>query len=110
MQAVVLVIHIFLALGLIATILLQRSEGGALGMGGGPGGLMSGRAAGDALSRSTSILGAGFIMTSIALAALSGIGGERDTSIVEGLEVDPLAPVAPLELELPTEPTVPRDE
>ncbi len=76
MATFLLVLHMFIAIGLIALVLLQRSEGGALGMGGGgPGGLMSGRAAGDALTRGTQILGAAFICTSIALAVVATTQG-----------------------------------
>jgi protein translocase SecG subunit len=53
MATVILIIHIMLALGLIAVVLLQRSEGGALGMGGGGGGFMTGRGAGNFLTRGT---------------------------------------------------------
>ncbi|MGD2131161.1 MAG: preprotein translocase subunit SecG [Maricaulaceae bacterium] len=72
MHTVVIVIHLFIAIGMIALILLQRSEGGALGMGGGPGGLMSGRSAGNILTRSTQILAVAFFATSIALTVFSG--------------------------------------
>lgn len=75
MATFLLVLHMFIAIGLIALVLLQRSEGGALGMGGGAGGLMSGRAAGDALTRGTQILGAAFICTSIALAVVATTQG-----------------------------------
>jgi len=66
MENVVLIVHLLLAFGLIAVVLLQRSEGGGLGMGGG-GGAVSGRAAATALGKLTWLLGAGFIVTSISL-------------------------------------------
>lgn len=67
-----LVIHGLIALGLVAVILLQRSEGGALGIGGGGGGgLMTARGAANLLTRSTTILAALFIITSILLAVLA---------------------------------------
>ena len=56
MENVVLIIHLLLALGLIGVVLMQRSEGGGLGMGGGGGGVMSGRAAATALGKVTWIL------------------------------------------------------
>ncbi len=65
MENVVLIIHLLLALGLIAVVLLQRSEGGGLGMGGG--GAVSGRAAATALGKLTWLLGAAFLVTSISL-------------------------------------------
>lgn len=77
MQAVLILVHLFVAVGLIIVILLQRSEGGALGLGGsgaGLGGLFSPRGASDALTRTTMILGAVFFLSSLALVLL-GIGG-----------------------------------
>ena len=55
-QTVLLVLQILVCVGLVAVILLQRSEGGALGMGGGGGGMMTARGAGNLLSRTTAIL------------------------------------------------------
>lgn len=69
MENVVLIIHLFLALGLIAAVLMQRSEGGGLGMGGG-GGAVSGRSAATAMGKLTWVLGAAFIVTSITLTVL----------------------------------------
>lgn len=69
MENVVLIIHLLLALGLIAVVLMQRSEGGGLGMGGG--GAMAGRAAATALGKVTWILAACFIVTSITLTILA---------------------------------------
>ena len=62
MQEVLLVVHLMLAIAIVITVLLQRSEGGALGMGGssggggGGGGLMTGREAANLLTRSTAVL------------------------------------------------------
>lgn len=66
----ILVVHALIAVGLVAVILLQRSEGGALGIGGG-GGLVSARGAADLLTRTTSILAVAFVVTSILLAVLA---------------------------------------
>ena len=73
MTTVVLVIHLLLAISLVGIVLLQRSEGGALGMGGGSGmgGFMTGRGAADLLTRTTAFLAAGFMATSLTLAILS---------------------------------------
>ncbi len=68
---VLLVVHLLVALALIGVILLQRSEGGALGIGGGSGNLFSSRGVGNALTRATAILAATFFVTSIALTILS---------------------------------------
>ncbi len=70
MLNVLLVVHLLIAIALVGVILLQRSEGGALGIGGG-GGLMTGRAAGNLLTRATAILVAGFFLTSMGLALIS---------------------------------------
>lgn len=71
MENVVLIIHLLLALALIGTVLLQRSEGGGLGMGGGGGGGVSGRSPGTALGKVTWVLAAAFICTSIALTIIA---------------------------------------
>jgi len=73
MTTVVLVIHLLLAVALIGVILLQKSEGGALGMGGGGmSGFMSGRSTANLLTRTTAVVAAGFFLTSMALAYLAG--------------------------------------
>lgn len=69
-----LVVHFFIALALVTVVLMQRSEGGGLGMGGSPSGLMSARGAADFLTRATSILGGLFIALSILLAVLAAQG------------------------------------
>jgi preprotein translocase subunit SecG len=97
MTTVLLTIHFLISVALVATVLLQRSEGGALGMGGGPGSMMSGRGAADVLTRSTSILGALFFTTSILLTVIPNLGKSAD-SIVIGAPADQAAKT----LELPT--------
>lgn len=59
------------AAGLVAVILLQRSEGGGLGIGGSPSGVMSARGAADFLSRATKWLAIAFVLISITLAAIA---------------------------------------
>lgn len=76
MENVVLTIHLILALLLIGVVLLQRSEGGGLGMGGGAGGTMSARGAATAMTKLTWIFAAAFIVTSITLTILATRGGE----------------------------------
>jgi preprotein translocase subunit SecG len=71
MQSVLLVVHILIVLALIGVVLLQRSEGGALGTGGGTGGFMTGRGQANALSRATAILGALFFATALLMSILS---------------------------------------
>jgi preprotein translocase subunit SecG len=74
MQSVLIAIQLLVSIGLIAVVLLQRSEGGALGMGGGGsglGGLFSPRGAADTLTRTTAILAVLFFLTSLALTLLA---------------------------------------
>lgn len=74
METVLIVIHLMVVLALVGVVLLQRSEGGALGIGGGGGGgLMSARGAANALTRTTAILAAAFFVTSIMLGVLAKI-------------------------------------
>ena len=72
MENVVLIIHLILALGLIGVVLLQRSEGGGLGMGSGGGnGAVSGRSAATILTRITWVLASAFIVTSLVLTIIA---------------------------------------
>ena len=105
MFTIILVIHVLVAVSLVGVVLLQRSEGGALGIGGGGGGggLMSGRSASNVLTKSTAGLAVAFMLTSIALAFLSG-GAGSSRSILD--EPVPAAVVEPAPEE-PAEPTVP---
>jgi len=76
MATVVLILHIMIAAVLIGVVLLQRSEGGALGMGGGGGGgFMSGRGAANFLTRATAALAAGFFATSLFLSLVGARSG-----------------------------------
>jgi preprotein translocase subunit SecG len=92
-----LVVQALIAAAMIGVILMQRSEGGGLGVGGSPTGLLSARGAGDFLTRSTTILAMLFVGMSILLAALAATGGSGaakiDTSLSKG--VQPAAPIAP---------------
>ena len=76
MEQIVLVIHLLITLALIGVILIQRSEGGGLGIGGGSGGglgqFMSVRGTANLLTRTTAVLAAAFMVTSIVLAILAG--------------------------------------
>jgi preprotein translocase subunit SecG len=71
MTTVLIVIHLMVVVAMVGLVLLQRSEGGALGIGGGSGAFMTGRGAANVLTRSTGILAAAFFATSIGLALLS---------------------------------------
>lgn len=120
MITVLLVIHIMIAAALIAVVLLQRSEGGALGIGGG-GGFMTGRSAGNALTKTTAVLAAMFFATSLGLTVIAGhqsaptsifgagtggspAGGE---GALPGL-VLPAAPPAPASAPAPQAPSAPK--
>lgn len=85
MEQVVLIIHLILAVALVGIIMIQRSEGGGLGIGGGQGGMgsfASVRGTASFLTRMTSILAACFIGTSLLLAILSG-AHKSTTSILD---------------------------
>jgi preprotein translocase subunit SecG len=87
MENVVLIIHLLLALGLIAAVLLQRSEGGLGSMGGGGGGAVSARSAATAMGKVTWILAIGFICTSIALTIIAA-QKSASGSVVDRLGVE----------------------
>ncbi len=95
------VVQALIAAALVGVILIQRSEGGGLGVGGSPSGLMSARGAADFLTRSTAILASLFVLLSIVLAALAinvTSGREIDTSLKRGgtAPVQQSAPLDPL--------------
>ena len=81
-----LILQTLIAASLVGVILMQRSEGGGLGVGGSSAGFMTARGAADFLTRATAVLGAGFIILSIVLAAIAGVTREApkiDTSLVK---------------------------
>ena len=84
MQTVLLMVHLVIAVFLIGLVMLQKSEGGALGIGGGGGGLFSARGVGNTLTRATAILAAAFFATSIALTMLSNHKGGSTIGITSG--------------------------
>lgn len=114
MITVLLVVHLLLAIALIGVVLLQRSEGGGLGIGGGTGGMggfMSGRGTANLLSRTTAVLAACFMLTSLALTLLASGTSERPSIVDELPATGPLAP-APQEppaseQQQPTQPAQP---
>ncbi|MCH8615199.1 preprotein translocase subunit SecG [Sphingomonas sp. SM33] len=80
-----LIVQTLVAASLVSVILMQRSEGGGLGVGGSSSGFMTARGAADFLTRSTAVLGGLFIVLSILLAAIAGASREPakvDTSLV----------------------------
>jgi preprotein translocase subunit SecG len=84
MFAFLLIVQSIVAISLIGVILMQRSEGGGLGVGGSSSGFMTARGAADFLTRSTAVLGGLFIVLSIVMAAIAGATREPvkiDTSL-----------------------------
>jgi preprotein translocase subunit SecG len=105
MTTILLIIHLLIALALVGVILLQRSEGGALGIGGGGfGGLMTGRASSNLLTRTTAFLAAGFIATSLLL-AIAASYTRAPSSILD--QPTPTAPAQPAAPATPAEPSAP---
>ncbi len=92
-----LIVQTIIAASLVAVILMQRSEGGGLGVGGSSSGFMTARGAADFLTRSTAFLGGAFVILSIVLAAVAGVSSEPakvDTSLAKTTAPAP-APTAP---------------
>ncbi|MBY3182684.1 preprotein translocase subunit SecG [Rhizobium laguerreae] len=81
MQTVLIVIHLMIVLALVGVVLIQRSEGGGLGIGGGSG-FMSARGTADALTRTTAILATLFFLTSLGLGILTRYEG-RPSDILD---------------------------
>jgi len=109
MTSVVLVIHLMITAALIGIVLLQKSEGGALGMGGGGmSGFMTGRSTANLLTRMTALLAAAFFVTSIALAYIAG-GTHQLGSVVDQPAPASSAPAQPPPAApaTPTEPSAP---
>ena len=90
METVLIAVHLVIVLALAGTVLLQRSEGGGLGMGSSPSSFMSGRGQTNLLSRTTAILGTLFFITSLALSIMATRGR---------------APASPLDNAAPLPPT-----
>lgn len=91
MQTVLIVIHLMVVIALVGVVLLQRSEGGALGIGGG--GFMTGRGQANVLTRATAILAALFFLTSLGLTLLANFT-RAPKSILQGV-TPPAATSAP---------------
>jgi preprotein translocase subunit SecG len=114
MTTVILLIHVMICVGLVGVVLLQRSEGGALGIGGGGGGFMTGRSAGNALTKTTAVLAACFFATSLALSILASQQRPAPTILPGG--AGGLAPLqipgapAPAAPEAPAAPQAPQSQ
>jgi preprotein translocase subunit SecG len=89
MESVVLVIHLIFALAIIGLVLLQRSEGGGLGIGGGGGGLgglASAKGTANALTKMTAICAAGFFATSLTLGVLASKNSQQNIGLLENID------------------------
>src|SRR5690242_4074677 len=100
MFAFLLIVQTLIATALIGVILMQRSEGGGLGVGGSSSGFMTARGAADFLTRSTAVLGGLFIVLSIVMAAIAGATRQPvkiDTSLANKVATapQPTQPVQP---------------
>ena len=99
MQTVVIVVHLMIVATMIATVLLQKSEGGGLGVGGGAG-FMSSRGTANLLTRTTAVLAAGFFITSLFLSWIASYD-RKPSSIIgnappsQSQPAGPATPVAP---------------
>jgi len=101
MQNVILAIHILACLAMIGLVLVQKSEGGGLGIGGGgANSLMSGRGAAGAIVRTTIIIGGIFFATSLALTSIANRSADKRSGLEQVLEESsPLAPAGePIDL------------
>src|SRR6267154_1551754 len=95
MIVLLFVVHVLIAIALVGVVLLQKSEGGALGMGGGGmSGFMTGRSTANLLTRTTAILAALFFLTSIILVVL-GNAGRTPRSMIDEAPPGPVVPLAP---------------
>jgi preprotein translocase subunit SecG len=90
MQTLLIVIHLMIVCAMIGVVLLQKSEGGGLGIGGG-GGFMSSRGTANVLTRATAFLAAGFFATSLVLSIMAG-WHRNPTSILQPASSGPTAP------------------
>ena len=103
METIILVIHLILAIALVGVVLIQRSEGGGLGIGGGAGGMMSVRGTANLLTRATGVIAAAFMVTSLTLAILAG-----NTTAPRSILDQPAATSKPVEQpQAPDKPSVP---
>ena len=90
MTTILLILHLMIAAALVGVVLLQRSEGGALGVGGGGSGFMTGRGAANFLTRVTASLAAAFFFTSLVLTLIAA-RTERPRSILDAPASAPVA-------------------
>jgi preprotein translocase subunit SecG len=108
MIVLLFIVHVGIALALVGTVLLQKSEGGALGMGGGGmSGFMTGRSTANLLTRTTAILAGAFFLTSILLVVLSNRTGAPRSLLDQGAPTTQETPAPALPPAPPPEPSPP---
>ena len=96
MQTVIIVVHLMIVLAMVGLILLQKSEGGGLGMGGGGGlGFLSSRGTANVLTRTTAILAAVFFVTSLLLSMIAGFDRKPRSILDTAPQPGPAIPGAP---------------
>jgi preprotein translocase subunit SecG len=104
MTTILLIVHLIVCATMVGVILLQRSEGGALGIGGGGGGgFMTGRSAGNALTKATAMLAVAFFATSMGLTLIA----KQQTAPASILDQAPTTAPSPFDPLAPTPPTLP---
>lgn len=108
MQTVILVVHLLITVALIGVVLVQKSEGGGLGIGGGTmGGFMTARGSANLLTRTTAILAAAFFCTSLILAIMAGTKGGSGGSMFDRLPAPAAEQPASTTPAAPAQPAVP---
>jgi preprotein translocase subunit SecG len=109
MLILLLAVHILVAVALVGVVLLQKSEGGALGMGGGGmSGFMTGRSTSNLLTRATAILAAAFMTTSVLLVVMHNRERAPRSILEQGAPAAPAAPTAPAVPATPEPPAAPQ--
>jgi preprotein translocase subunit SecG len=103
MFAFLLIVQTLIASSLVGVILMQRSEGGGLGVGGSSSGFMTARGAADFLTRSTAVLGGMFIVLSIVMAAIAG--ATREPAKIDTSLAGKVAPAQQQTQSTPAQPT-----
>src|SRR5215469_12403844 len=107
MIILLLAVHVLIAVALVGVVLLQKSEGGALGMGGGMSGFMTGRTTANLLTRATAILAAAFMTTSALLVVMSNREHAPRSILEQSTPPAPEAPAVPQPQTPPAEPAQP---
>ena len=107
MIILLLAVHVLIAVALVGVVLLQKSEGGALGMGGGMSGFMTGRTTANLLTRATAVLAAAFMTTSALLVVMSNREHAPRSILEQSTPAAPESPAVPQPQTPPAEPAQP---